>query len=187
MFNSITYSGTVAIKIKNKPTIYIKNTASRLFFKTLISLLISGLQNNLSQLPTYMSICKETVIKEGNKLNSPAAFTAAEIDYDELDLLTLSPLPIVGREMVSSDDGIDQCLFTSLLPRSLLNSTKINDLKSGSRIFILLLNYDRRILACVETTYESISAVAQNAGAKQATLEWRLTFANRQETQEVLS
>lgn len=164
MHNNITYRGHVTIKIKNRPPVRKHNEGTSLLFSTICELLSAYISRDSVKLPSYIS------------------FVSVPVDpqvpvYDASASLLLTELNITSRYIKRDDNS---CIFSALLPNSLIDTSSTGSLGNENNITIVLLTQDKQLLAYSNIKYGEISTVASDQNS-QAVIEWTLSFNNKED------
>ena len=169
--SSIQYKGTVAIRLKNKPSVrahnegtyHLFNLVNRIFSKSLIDLTDIG-----ERLPAYI-----TLIYANDKVTEQALRSNPNYStYTKYSLL-IKELPIVSKQII--DDTIS---YTSLLTNSVLDSSAPVDNDKG---FALLLDAScKEILAFSSIELRTLKEM-YSTQLGQSEIEWSMSFSNSSE------
>lgn len=162
--SNISYSGVVKLTFSGGRSVVSTNEGTSVLFSALCKLLTTARLSDLSILPSYISLIRDTNID------------STEYDNYKDDTLVITPLQINSRETLI-EEGQPKCRFSSLITNSLLSS-RFNSLNSNDSCYMMLLDGNLKIMAYAKYSVESLQAL--NSSNAQAVVEWQMTFTNKE-------
>ena len=155
MNSNFSYSGTVKLKIKGKPTITRHNEGMPLFFNTLCQI-IGHSYTNFDDLNNSLPSNIDLYSKTGNSILK-------------------SPIPIVKREVTRwSESNAPSVMLSGLLNKNNIDGDNTPD----SSIYVKLLDGNGNELAHLELSNNALSDF-NSTELSQATIEWTMKFENK--------